>query len=304
MVLITVITTSNGFSQSNEELGKINFIPSPNPDRLQSDSLARIDSLNFINSPKIDTTLSKDAIEHKVEYDAIDSMKIDMATEKVYLYGSAQVNYEDIQLNADYIELDLKTNEVFASVVTDSADNKTGTPVFKDKGEEIEAVDLRYNFETKKGLISEAVTQQGDGYIIGTKVKIQPDKIIYIEDGKFCPCEDREAKTHIKAKKLKIIPDDKIVSGPANLRIGEIPTPLILPFSMFPNKKGASSGIVLPEYGFSPFQGIYLRNGGYFLPVNDNLDFLFTGDFYSRGSWGAAVGSNYKKPYLDIGIVD
>jgi hypothetical protein len=255
---------------------------------------------NKIKKPKE----SNSGFSSKVDYKARDSMKFDVASGKVYMYGGGEVYYETTELKADYIELDLKTNEVFASVVTDSADNKTGAPVFKDKGEEIEAVDLRYNFETKKGLISEAVTQQGDGYIIGTKVKIQPDKIIYIEDGKFCPCEDREAKTHIKAKKLKIIPDDKIVTGPANLRIGEIPTPLILPFSMFPNKKGASSGIVLPEYGFSPFQGIYLRKGGYFLPVNDNLDFLFTGDFYSRGSWGAAVGSNYKKRYLYNGNVD
>tara|TARA_B100000508_G_scaffold130948_1_gene118726 strand:- start:21932 stop:24304 length:2373 start_codon:yes stop_codon:yes gene_type:complete len=231
-------------------------------------------------------------------------MKFDVAKEKVYLYGKGEVYYETTELKADYIELNLQTNEVYARGVPDSNGVDQGTPVFKDKDQEIEANDIKYNFDSRKGLITEAVTQQGDGYIVGTLVKKQPDNVIYIKDGKLCPCEDREAKTFVKARKLKIIPDDKIVTGVANLKIGAIPTPLVLPFGIFPNKQGASSGVVLPEYGFSPDQGLFLRNGGYFWSVNDNLDFLLTGDIYSRGSWGVALGSNYKRRYKYTGNVD
>ena len=75
---------------------------------------------------------SNSGFSSKVDYKARDSMKFDVASGKVYMYGGGEVYYETTELKADYIELDLKTNEVFASGVTDSADNKTGTPVFKD----------------------------------------------------------------------------------------------------------------------------------------------------------------------------
>ena len=270
----------------------------------QDTSTTLTDSVNNDTNQVIKKPTNNSGFSSKVDYKARDSMKFDVASGKVYLFGAGEVYYETTELKADYIELDLNSNEVFARGITDSSGNKSGTPVFKDKDQEMEAADLRYNFETKKGLISEAVTQQGDGYILGSKVKIQPDKVIYIKDGKLCPCEDREAKTYIKARKLKIIPDDKIVTGVASMKIGSIPTPLVLPFGIFPNKRGASSGVVIPQYGFSPDQGIFLQNGGYFWAVNDNLDFLVTGDIYSRGSWGMAVGSNYKKRYLFNGNVD
>jgi hypothetical protein len=304
MVLITVITTSNGFSQSNEELGKINFIPSPNSDRLQSDSLARIDSLNFINSPKIDTTLSKDAIEHKVEYDAIDSMKIDMATEKVYLYGSAQVNYEDIQLNADYIELDLKNNVVFANGRPDSVGEMAGMPIFKEGPQVYETGKMTYNFKTQKGKITEVRTQEGEGFIKGNEVKKSRSDVMYIKDGYYTTCNLDEPHFSLATTKLKIIPGDKIITGPTVLKIDNIPTPLGLPFGFFPNKKGRSSGIVIPTYGDSRALGFFLRNGGFYWGINDNLDARITGDIYSLGSWGSALTTRYRKRYKYNGNVN
>jgi len=269
-----------------------------------NDSVVTVDTAAIDSNKTKPKTSSNSGFNSKVEYKSADSMKFDVAKEKVYLYGKGEVYYETTELKADYIELNLQTNEVYARGVPDSNGVDQGTPVFKDKDQEIEANDIKYNFDSRKGLITEAVTQQGDGYIVGTLVKKQPDNVIYIKDGKLCPCEDREAKTFVKARKLKIIPDDKIVTGVANLKIGAIPTPLVLPFGIFPNKQGASSGVVLPEYGFSPDQGLFLRNGGYFWSVNDNLDFLLTGDIYSRGSWGVALGSNYKRRYKYTGNVD
>jgi hypothetical protein len=96
---------------------------------------------------------------------------------------------------------------------------------------------------------------------------------------------------------LKVIPDDKIVTGPAYLEISDVPTPLAVPFGFFPNKKGRKSGIVVPTYGESPTLGFFLRDGGYYWGISDKVDMTVRGDIYSKGSWGLKLYSNYKVRY-------
>ena len=144
-MLITVFNVSPTLAQSNEELGKITLAPKVDSSLIITDSLKANDSLIFGTTTKIDTTISQDALEARVDYEATDSMKIDMVTEKVYLYGAAKVNYENIQLTADYIELDLKNNTVFANGRPDSSGNMMGLPIFNEAGKEYESGKMTYN---------------------------------------------------------------------------------------------------------------------------------------------------------------
>ena len=246
---------------------------------------------------KIDTTISKDAIEAKVDYTAEDSMRFDMRLEKVYLYGAAQVNYEDIQLNADYIEVDLKNNTVLADGRADSNGIKQGLPIFKEGPQEYETGQMRYNFDTEKGIITEVKTQEGDGYIQGKQVKKTGEDIMYIRNGLYTTCNLDDPHFSLATSKLKVIPKDKIVTGPTVLKVGDVPTPLGLPFGFFPNKKGRSSGIIIPTYGDSRALGFFLRNGGFYWGINDYIDASITADIYSLGSWGANASTRYNKRY-------
>jgi lipopolysaccharide assembly outer membrane protein LptD (OstA) len=250
------------------------------------------------DSSKRDTNfISKDAIEAKVDYVAEDSMRIDMTSEKVYLYGDAQVNYENIQLNADYIELDMKNNTVLANGRPDSTGKMAGMPIFKEGDQEYQAGKMTYNFKTEKGKIMEVRTQEGEGYIKGNEVKKTGKDIMYIKNGYYTTCNLEEPHFSLATSKLKIIPNDKIITGPTVLKIGEIPTPLGLPFGFFPNKKGRSSGIIIPTYGDSRNLGFFFRDGGFYWGVNDNLDISLTGDIYTLGSWGGKAQSRYVKRY-------
>jgi len=302
MVLITVIALSEGFAQSNDNVAKHKFYAGSDTTLLNS--IERQDSAILIPTSKIDTTLSKDAIESRVDYEALDSIKIDMLTEKVYLYGAAQVIYEDIQLNADYIELDLKNNTVFADGRLDSTGEMAGLPIFKEGAQEYETGKMTYNFETKKGKISSVRTQEGEGFIQGTEVKKSGTAVMYIKNGSYTTCNLDEPHFSLATTKLKIIPGDKIITGPTVLKIDNIPTPLGLPFGFFPNKKGRSSGIVIPTYGDSRALGFFLRNGGFYWGISENFDATITGDIYSLGSWGGALSSRYKKRYKYNGNVN
>lgn len=279
-----------------QQLDSSNFeINAVHSDSLFADSTLTLDSLSSDSATS--EKKSKSPLDKPVNYNSIDSMIFDLKSQKVYMYGNADVEYGTIKLNASFIEMDFSENEVFAKGMPDSTGKIVGLPEFEDDGQKFASTEMKYNFKSQKGLITDAQTQQSEGFIEGNKVKKISDDVLYIQNGEFCPCDDPKAGTFIRAKKLKIIKDDKIVTGPAYLVIENIPTPLVLPFAILPNKKGRASGILMPRPGNSPAQGFFLTDGGYYWTVNEYLDVAITGDIYSRGSWGTKFNSNYKRRY-------
>ena len=99
----------------------------------------------------------------------------------------------------------------------------------------------------------------------------------------YTTCDLEEPHFYIKSNKIKLIENEKIISGPANLVISEIQTPLFLPFGVFPLSTKKSSGILMPSYGQSNSLGFNLRNLGYYFPINDYIDLTLTSDIYMRG---------------------
>ena len=250
-----------------------------------------------IDTLKVDSMQLGSDFKSKVKYDALDSIVYDLEGEKVYMYGTAHITYEDIDLKADYIELNFSNRNLFACGTKDSSGNPIGYPLFKQNNEEFKSDSLRYNFDTKRGRITEITTQQGDSYIHGTTVKKESDNTTYIRNGYYTTCEAEHPHYYIASSKIKVIPDNKIVTGPAELVIGDVPTPFAIPFGFFPNKKARTSGILIPAYGQSTQLGVFLTNGGYYFGLSDYFDLALTGDLYSRGSYRLNTYSNYKNRY-------
>jgi len=270
-------------------------------DTLTTDTL-KIDSIKLVQRTP-ETQISSSAIESKVEYSSDDSIRLDLSKQKVYLFGNANINYEEITLKAAYIEFDLKNNIVFARGTIDSAGKEIGKPVFDENEQSFSAKTITYNFETTKGLITQVITQEGEGYIHSDTIKKQANDVYFIKNGAYTTCDLEHPHFAIKSPKLKVIPDDKIITGPAYLTIADIPTPLAVPFGIFPNKKGQSSGILIPTYGESVNAGFFLQNGGYYFGISDNLDLAIRGDTYTKGSWALKAASSYKKRYKYSGNI-
>lgn len=242
-------------------------------------------------------TQPKGVLKAKVVYSAKDSIRFDITNQRVYLFGNAKVNYEKMELKAAMIELDLKNKLVHAEGTRDSLGKETGIPYFSDGEHASTGRKISYNFESKKGKISDIIAKEGEGYIHGETVKKDTNNVTYIKHGSYTTCELADPHFEIKAKKLKIIPDDKIITGPAFLVVEDVPTPLGIPFGYFPNKKGQSSGILVPAYGESNNLGFFLRDGGYYFGFSDYVDLAIRGDIYSYGSYALKTHSNYRKRY-------
>ena len=180
-----------------------------------------------------------------LKYSALDSTIIKYDEFKISLYNKAFISYQEIELFANYIEINWETNMIYARPKTDSLNNIIEKIIFKENNNLYECEDLAYNYSTKKGKIKNMITHDGESYIHGNILKKNKD-YFFINDSKYTTCSHPDPHFYIKAKKIKVIPNEKIISGPANLVISDIPTPLLIPFGFFPIQNKKTSGFILP----------------------------------------------------------
>jgi len=255
----------------------------------------------------IDTTrfsVSPNAVKSRVDYKAVDSIRFDMKTQKVYMFNENDISYEDINLKADYVEIEFANSNVYATGSTDSLGNEIGRPIFTMGQNSFESKSMKYNYESKKGLVQKVITEDNEGYLHGELVKKMPNNVTNVYRGAYTTCELEDPHFSFRFNKAKVIPDNKIITGPAYFVVEGVPTPLIIPFGMFPNTSGQRSGIVIPTYGESAQRGFYFENGGYYFAISDYLDFKLTGDIYTLGSWAIKPSVNYRKRYKYNGYLN
>lgn len=264
-------------------------------DSLHRDSLA-LDSLGM-DSLAADTTKKKEPLDAPVIYEASDSI---VFTKEGYahLYGEGKVNYQNIELTSAVITMNMDSSTVYATGVTDTAGVETGSPIFKDGETPYESKIMRYNFKTKKGFINSIVTQQGEGYVTSEEGKKGANDEIYMRHGKYTTCDNHEHHHfYLKLSMAKVRPKKNVVFGPAQLVVEDVPLPIAVPFGFFPFNSSYSSGFIMPTYGDEMNRGFYLRDGGYYFAISDQMDLKVLGEIFTKGSWGLSAASNYNKRY-------
>lgn len=262
------------------------------------------DTLKKVSIDTLDAGDEPETLESTITYGAEDSTVYLASSSKVFLYGKSHVEYGNMNLTSEFIEIDYDKNIVTAYGKKDSAGKNVGTPVFKDGAQEMNAEKIMYNLKSKKGKIFNALTKQGELLVIGKEIKKDSSNVIYMKDMRCIPCQHEDARTVFKATRAKIIPDDKIVTGPMFLEIGGVPTPLGLPFGYFPNTKKQHNGILLPQFGNSTALGFNLRDGGFYWGINDKTDMIIRGDIYANGSWSLKTTNNYLMLYKASGALN
>lgn len=269
------------------------------PDSLRPDTLPDYTQLPAFDTPKPEAPQQGSAfiLDAKVEYSAKDSIIFNMKQQKVYMYGDVKITYQDIYLEAAYVEINFSTNELFAKGLPDSLGQIVGNPMFKELEQSFTSKAMTYNFTTKKGRIIQVITQEADGFLHGAVVKKMEDNIVHICDGKYTTCSLEHPHFEIRFNRAKVYPKDKIITSSAWLVIEGVSTPLILPFGFFPNKRGQANGILMPSYGESSGRGFFLENGGFYWGINEYVDLAIRGDIYSRGSWALKTESQYRRRY-------
>ncbi|MFI3279868.1 MAG: putative LPS assembly protein LptD [Rikenellaceae bacterium] len=237
-----------------------------------------------------------------------DSLFYDVREKKVYIYDKGDVTYQNKNLTADFMRIDMNTREVFAHGVPPDSTVVGATvekPVFSDNGSSFTMDTITYNLKSGKAKIQGVATQEGDGWLVGSQVKKMPDNAINILGGKYttCDCTDHP-HFYLAMTQAKMIPGKKIIMGPSYLVLEDVPLfPLVLPEAFFPITQGAQSGILMPTYGEDGTKGFFLRDMGYYFTFGDYFDLTLLGSLYSYGSWDLSASSTYVKRYKYKGSV-
>ena len=238
----------------------------------------------------------KQALDAPVTYEANDSIVFTEGN-LVHLFGDGKVNYENIELTSAVITMNMDSSTVYAQGVKDSLGTETGSPIFKEGDTPYESKTMRYNFKTKKGFINTIKTQQGEGYVTSSEAKKGANDEIYMRHGIYTTCDHEHPHFYLKLSMAKVRPKKNAVFGPAQLVVEDVPLPIAVPFGFFPFSSSYSSGFIMPSFGDEMNRGFYLKDGGYYFAINDNVDLKVLGEIFTKGSWGLTAQSNYNKRY-------
>ena len=278
------------------------------PPKKQKDSISLTTKSGGKSIPIVKSetdTIKKDSIQPKaflegtVKYKSENYAKIEQKKKRITLYDKAELYYQDIELKAGIIVLNYEKNEVYAGRIKDSTGAYTQFPNFKQGGNVIEPDSIRFNFKTKKALIWNSRTDQGEFKVKAAITKKENDSVYFLKGARFTTSKDIDnPEYYFQTNKVKFIPGKKVVTGLTNMVIANVPTPIALPFAFFPMSKETSvSGIILPSYNDSNNRGFSLQNGGYYFALNDNYDLTLLGDYYTNGSYALRGETSYAKRY-------
>lgn len=243
-------------------------------------------------------TLKTSIILEDVRRKAKGYIKINNKEKIITLYDNAELYYMDIELRSGIIKFNWENNVVSAGRIMDSLGNFTQAPVFKQAGDEINPDSLRYNFDSKKALIWNSRTKQNEMNVFSLSTKKENDSIYFIKEAKVTTSNNLDdPEYYIRVRSGKFIPKNKIIAGPSNLYIYDVPTPIFLPFAYFPLTEDRNSGFIFPTIGQNNRRGYFFQNGGYYLAPSDYFDLTLLGDYYTNGSYGMRVESSYRKRY-------
>lgn len=250
--------------------------------------------------------VNDDSMDGISKYSARDSIFADLKKKQLHLYGEAMVESEDMHLKAGYILVDMNTNEITATYVLDEEGKMIEKPLFTMGGDEVEANTLKYNLDTKKAYIEAVKIKQDEMYLYMGRAKRQANEEIHFVEGRFTTCDLEEPHYHFQLSRAVLVPEKRIVTGPMNLYIAGVPTPIGLPFSFIPQKDQSdrTHGILFPELVPMSSYGFGLNNLGYYIPINDKVQTSIYGTIYSRGSWGLRSATEYAKRYKFTGNLD
>lgn len=229
----------------------------------------------------------RSGLRQAVQFTARDSIVITLSDEigdRASLFGEANVRYGDAALQAYEIDLVFDIDELRARGF-ETETGILGRPRFEQASEVFEGRRLAYNLRTERGRVVEAQTAIEDGFVRAGVVKVTEDTTLYVQRGVYSTCECIEDPSYsLRSNRMKIVDQEWIYTGPIQLFIFNIPTPLWLPFGFLPATEGRRSGPLPPRYGEDD-RGFYLRDFGWYFAMNDYTDAQLQFGVWSRGSW-------------------
>lgn len=240
-------------------------------------------------------TGSTGGAKHPVKFTAKDSLVIDLreSDKQARLVGGSEVNFNTTVLKSHRIDILFELSELR----TYRKANDTTLATITQGTETFSGDQFAYNLKTERGRVTGARTAFEDGFIAAKAAKFKEDSTLYLYEGIYSTCDCvNDPSYSLRAKRMKVVDQKWVYTGPIRLYLFNIPTPLWLPFGFLPAQEGRRSGPLAPVYGEDEF-GFYLRDFGWYFALNDYTDYQMQFGVWSKGSWQTRHQFRYNKRY-------
>ncbi len=210
-----------------------------------------------------------------------DTLVVQGDSQLIVLRGEAYVEREGTQLEADSV----RYRE--ASCRLDAR----GSPRLFDAGTVLVGEGMRYDTCIKRGIVEDALTdfQQGGAtwFMRGDLAVDSGATRVFGASSEVTSCDLPVPHYHFSAGQVKWLNKNVMVARPAVLHVRDVPV-LWLPFMFQDIRSGRHSGMLVPRFGVNDLVRTsrtyerHVANLGYYFAINDYLDLLVAGDWFSN----------------------
>ncbi len=192
----------------------------------------------------------------------------------IQLTGQARVRYGHIRVEGDSIVFD--THRLVLTVSQD--------PVLYDREEAIYGQRMIYDFRRRRGWIYGGFTKFDRGRYWGRRIRQVGERTLNVDYGRYTTCDAQDPHYYFWARRMKIYLDDKLVAQPVALCFSGVPF-LVVPFWILPLRHDRHSGFLMPRFGTSAYEGVYVKNLAYYQVIDQRSDVTLSGDYLEFIGW-------------------
>ncbi|MBN1899507.1 MAG: hypothetical protein JW827_12085 [Spirochaetes bacterium] len=218
---------------------------------------------------------------HESEYFKLEDPEQEILTAT----GDVHLVYNRMRLRADKMKLNSKTKEMLCE----------GDVILFDGSKEITGDKIFYNLDTEYGVIYQGKSKIGQIIYRGEKIKKGEEGLYVIDRGQFTSCDEEPPHFYIRARKIWVYPNDKLVLVDAYYEIAGVKTCWIPVYFRF--EKG--TGIVT-SWGRRRIEGWYMQNTYRFRLSDDDQGNLKFDHYQKRGEY---LGSDYHYSTKDSEVI-
>jgi lipopolysaccharide assembly outer membrane protein LptD (OstA) len=151
---------------------------------------------------------------------------------------------------------------------------------------------MAYSLKRGTGEIRKGRTTFERGFYTGERiVRVTPTEF-NVHNAAFTTCDLEHPHYYFWAHRMKILSDDKVIAEPVILLIEGVPA-AVLPFWIFPVKKGRHTGFLMPRVGQTDYEGRFIKNISYFQILTDYSDATLSFDYMERLGWAVSVEGRF-----------
>jgi LPS-assembly protein len=199
------------------------------------------------------------------------------------LSGGVQLRYQDVDLKADRAELDLDTKIVTA----------TGNVVLDQGPRRLSGDTLTFDLDTKTGTITNASAHVApDYYFSGPEISKIGDDTYTVKDGVFTSCNQEVPDWSFRLGTARVEIGGYARVRNASLRAKKLPI-FYTPYILWPVKSDRTSGLLIPNIGYSDRRGASLGLA-YYQTLGRSYDTTFHVDTFTEGYLGLGNEFRYR----------